>query len=106
MDENEKQASNEDPVKPKPTVHYPDNVLPKSSQADSGFTPTHSRAPSVPPSDDDNDDDEFDWSTEDEEVNEEAKKYEQQIGGTKERGCFVKYVFVNSSLSRLDVVLT
>ena len=88
MEENEKQASNEEIAKSKPSVHYPDSV----PQKPSGFVPTHSRMPSVPPSDDDNDEDEYDWSTEDDLVDEEAKKYEQQIGGNKERGCFVKYV--------------
>ena len=60
MEENEKQASNEELAKSKPSVHYPDSV----PQKPSGFVPTHSRMPSVPPSDDDNDEDEYDWSTE------------------------------------------
>ncbi|KAH8118525.1 Mechanosensitive ion channel-domain-containing protein [Phellopilus nigrolimitatus] len=95
------------PVNVKPSVHYPDELshgpIPsyatKEVRLDSpdGIS---SRAPSLAGTDDDDDDDDYDWSTEDDLVDEEAKKFEKQMGGGQQRmGWFTRIIaFLLSTL--------
>ncbi|KAI5124783.1 hypothetical protein M0805_005417 [Coniferiporia weirii] len=78
---------------PKPSVHYTDGFVngPSPVRLDSseGYA---SKAPSLAPSYEDYDDEDYDWSSDDDLVDEEAKKFEQQVGGKKERSTFMKIV--------------
>lgn len=111
MDENEKHhipdekqpvdAEETKPAHPKATVHYTDNVSPidghgytsRPVRFDSPDLP--SRAPSLAPSDEDYDEDDYDWSTEDDLVDEEAKKFEKQMGVKQKRSGFMRYVILH-----------
>ena len=77
-------------------VHYPEDIphIEKPVKFDS-TSDLPSRAPSTAPSEDEHnldkaDDEDYDWSTDDDEVDEEAKKFEQKADGSKERSTFMK----------------
>ncbi|EJD01268.1 uncharacterized protein FOMMEDRAFT_110956 [Fomitiporia mediterranea MF3/22] len=107
MDDNDKQRppspdekhDNSKQSHQKASVHYPDDIShspehvhvheTKPVRFDSSDPP--SRAPSLAPSEDELDDD-YDWSTEDDLVDEEEKKFEKQMGLRHERGRFVKII--------------
>ncbi|KAI0080698.1 hypothetical protein K474DRAFT_1589318 [Panus rudis PR-1116 ss-1] len=77
--------------KTKPSVHYPEDVRsPELTSARSGFMRydegggSGSRTPSLAGTDDDDDDEDYDWSGEEDLVDEEAK-FEQQMGVKKQK---------------------
>ena len=77
-------------------VHYPDTIphIEKPVKFESS-TSLPDRAPSTVPSElEDNlaqaDDDNYDWSTDDEEVDEEAKKFELKVDGSTKRNVFLR----------------
>ena len=88
------------PSHPRAAVHYPSNL---SNDGDGNHTsgpvkfdsPGHSRAQSLAPSEDEYEEDEYDWSTEDDLVDEEEKKFQEKIGGKRERGKCMKYVIIH-----------
>ncbi|OCB90848.1 hypothetical protein A7U60_g1871 [Sanghuangporus baumii] len=109
MGENEKdrsspvEKSSEDsgasrPSEAKATVHYPADVSHDGDAANYTSKPVKfdspgpSRAPSLAPSEDDYEEDEYDWSTEDDLVDEEEKKFQEKIGGKRERGTCMKII--------------
>lgn len=80
------------------SVHYPENLAKApfaSKRVDS--SDGLNNAPSIAPSYDDYDDEDYDWSTEDDLVDEEVKKYQKQVGIVKHRSLFVKYVLAQRS---------
>ncbi|KAL5527555.1 hypothetical protein ACEPAG_6356 [Sanghuangporus baumii] len=86
------------PSESKPTVHYPADVSYDGDAANYTSKPVKfdspgpSRAPSLAPSDDEYEEDEYDWSTEDDLVDEEEKKFQEKIGGKRERGTCMKII--------------
>lgn len=77
-------------------VHYPDEIphIEKPVRFDSS-TELASRAPSTAASEDEHqldqaDDEDYDWSTDDDEVDEEAKKFEQKADGSTERNLVLR----------------
>lgn len=74
-------------------VHYPEEFPRREKPVKFDSTSElPSRAPSAAPSEDEHgdDDDEYDWSTDDDEVDQEAKKFEQVAVGSKQSSLAVR----------------
>lgn len=74
------------PPAPKPSVHYPSDLrAPYASKRVDSSEEFGFKASSIAPSYDDFDDEDYDWSTEDDLVDEEIKKFQKEAGVRKER---------------------